>query len=139
MASFSNYFPLTDLSALCGMTVENIEQDLTESITDYVASTCIATVASTPATDDFYGLVPEIPEIFHHLIAPRAIMIAKAEHPVAPEKPTRAEMDLWRSEVRDALVAFGCDRDVTPEDIWLGFGTGIGIGHNIPGQGYTIY
>lgn len=122
-----------------GMIVENITQDLTESITDYTGSTNIAVVASTPADDDWYGLVPEVPEIFHHLIAPRAIMIAKAESPVSPSPPSKDEMSMWRSEVRDALISFGCDRDITPEDIWLGFGTGSGVGDTIPGQGYTIY
>ena len=109
-----------------GMIVENITQAITDTITDYVASTKIATVTSTPANDDWYGLVPEIPEIFHHLIAPRAIMIAKAEHPVSPEKPTRAEMELWKSAVQEALVAFGGDSDITPEDIWCDFDTGHG-------------
>lgn len=122
-----------------GMTVENITQDLVETITDYVASTKIATVTSTPATDDWYGLVPEVPEIFHHLIAPRAIMIVKAEHPISPVKPSQAEMEQWRNEVRDALIAFGSDSDITPEDIWCDFGSGPSIGHNVPGQGYTIY
>ena len=122
-----------------GMTVENRTQDLTEAITDYTGSTKIAVVASTPADDDWYGLVPEIPEIFHHLIAPRAIMIAKAEHPVAPKPPNKDEIEMWRNEVRDALIAFGYDSDITPEDIWLGFGSGAGMGDTIPGQGYTIY
>lgn len=120
------------------MVVENITQDLYETISDYAGSTKIATVASTPAADDWYGLVPEVPEIFHHLIAPRAIMIAKAEHPVSPEKPTRTEMDGWREEVRQDLITFGCDYDITPEDIWCGYSAGVGVGVSIPGQGYTI-
>lgn len=125
-----------------GMTVENITQNLTESITDYAitATVPLATVASTPANDDWYGLVPEVPEIFHHLIVPRALMIAKAEHPVSPKQPGRDEMSMWRDELRDALIAFGCDRDITPEDIWMGsMASPPSSGIVIPGQGYTIY
>lgn len=121
------------------MLVENTTQGIYDTITDYVASTKIATVTSTPADNDWYGLIPEIPEIFHQLIVPRAIMIAKAEHPVSPEKPTRTEIDLWRGDIHEALLAFGYDGDITPEDIWCGFDSGIGLGETIPGQGYTIY
>lgn len=122
-----------------GMTIENITAPAVESITDYVASTKVATVASTPSQNDWYGLVPEMPEIFHHLIGPRAIMIAKAEHPVSPKQPSESEMTQWRLEVTDALTAFGHDYDIPPEDIWLGFGSGTGAGVTIPEQGYTIF
>lgn len=122
-----------------GMTIENIDQGTVETISDYTGSTALATVTSTPEEDDWYGIVSEIPEAFHHLIAPRAIMIAKSEHPVSPKAPTTAEADMWRDEVIEALSSYGIGHDVTPEDIWCDFGGGYGTGISVPGQGYTIW
>lgn len=121
------------------MTIENITQSTQETISDYTGSTKLATVTGTPVEDDWYGIVSEIPEPFHHLIAPRAIMIAKAEHPVSPKAPTTAEANMWRDEVKEVLSSIGVTHDVTPEDIWCDFGGPSGMGYDIPGQGYTIY
>jgi hypothetical protein len=122
-----------------GMTIENITQGTVETISDYTGSTALATVTGTPVTDDWYGIVSEIPEAFHHLIAPRAIMIAKAEHPVSPKAPTTAEASMWKDEVSEALTSYGIGHDVTPEDIWCDFGVGSGVGVSIPGHGSTIW
>lgn len=122
-----------------GMIIENTIQSTQETISDYTGSTKLATVTGTPVSTNWYGIVSEIPETFHHLIAPRAIMIAKAEHPVSPKAPTAAEADMWKAEVLEALSSYGAGKDITPEDIWCDFGRSAGIGFNIPGQGYTIY
>ncbi|KKL80488.1 hypothetical protein LCGC14_2004270, partial [marine sediment metagenome] len=123
-----------------GMTVENRDQTLVEVITDYIGSTRKATVASTPVTDDWYGLVSELPEPFHHLIAPRAAMLAKDRHPDSKEKSTPGEKSIWVEDFVEALLAFGgSQNDVTSEDIFTDFGPGgAGFGVNIPGQGYNI-
>ena len=113
-----------------GLTVENITQDLVEEITDYVVTNRVATVASTPAADDWYGLVPEIPEPFHFLIAMRAIIEIKAKQPVTQEKPTKTERDNFMEQLLIALRAFGTeDGDVDYVDMFTSYESNIG-GHS---------
>lgn len=42
--------------------------DIVTTISDYIASTNIATIVGTPTSGDFYGTVPQIPEEGHYLI-----------------------------------------------------------------------
>lgn len=122
-----------------GMVLENITTDAFATITDYTAAR-VVTGPSLTASTDYYGIVSDLPEMFHHLIAPLAIIIAKAEHPVSPEKPTKSEIEIWKSEFDDSVSAFGhMEGDVEPEELFTDFGgLGEGPGINIPGQGYTI-
>jgi hypothetical protein len=124
-----------------GMIIENATDDWIDTISDYTAARIITIGTETLAASKYYGIVSEIPEIFHPLISPRAIQICKAEHPLAQEKPTANAVQLWADEVIDTLVAFaGNELDVSQEEIWSDYGTG-GIygGIQVPGQGYDIY
>ena len=122
-----------------GMIVENRTQAWVDTIDDY-AITRVAVISETAATNDWYGLVSELPEPFHHLIAPRASMTAKAKHPASQENPTKDEVAEWINEVMDTYNAWaGAAGDESPEDIWTDFGISATDGITIPGQGYTIW
>lgn len=122
-----------------GMGLEDITGAQVGTISDYTAARVI-TADITLADDAYYGIVSDLPEMFHALIAPLGIIIAKAEHPTSPEKPTKAEIEIFRSEFDDAAAAFGMPQgDVGIEDIFCDFGGPAIGGVNIPGQGYTIF
>jgi hypothetical protein len=121
-----------------GMIIEDISGNTYDTIDDYSAAR-VVDVDITIDSGHYYGIVSDLPEMFHPLIAPLAQMICKAEHPVSPEKPTQAEVALWKQELEDAITAFGHSQgDIPSEDIWTDFGEVISPGVNIPGQGYTI-
>ena len=117
-----------------GLTIENETDGWVDTISDYSAARVVTLAEETLGTSKYYGTVSDIPEPFHHLIAPLAAMIAKADHPVSPEKPSRASMELWKNELEDAILAFGGRAgDISEEDIWTDDGAGP-VGVNIPGH-----
>jgi hypothetical protein len=72
----------------------------------------VATIAAeTPAINEAYGLVPEIPEWSHFLIAPRAILMIRQEHPLAKRKPTNQDFTEYRELVRSTLADFTAQSD----------------------------
>lgn len=91
-----------------GMSLNNITQDWTDTITDY-ATTRVATIAQTAVANDYVGLIPEIPEVFHHLIVPKATQLVKATFPLAQERPTQAELLLWNEMLAEALKVYGAE------------------------------
>lgn len=60
-----------------GMTIENVTQNDYATISSYTAAGVVTVDGIAPEDGDFYGLVPEIPEWAHHLIAPRATILLK--------------------------------------------------------------
>lgn len=123
--------------------VDNYTQGTYGTISDFVASTRVATTDNAitwAANTDIYGTVPDMPEEFHHLIAPLAIILIKTEHPAAQEKPSQTELALWASMFSETMAAFSNQPDdISLEDIFTDFGfAGFGVGVNIPGQGYLI-
>lgn len=88
-----------------GMTLENITSDWVDTIDDYSAAR-VATISETGAENDYYGIVPEIPEWAHHLIAPGAVYYTAQESPVGQKKPTATEYNTWMEKVRKTLVEF---------------------------------
>jgi hypothetical protein len=123
-----------------GITIENITKAWVDEIDDYTAAR-VATISETAAADDYYGTVSEIPEAFHHLIVPRAILECRFNSSVKAQKPvTNNEIIGWVDRLTEALRAFaGNDQDVAPEEIWCDFaGMGRRLRHDIPGQGYLI-
>lgn len=139
----------TDISMLRndyynGLVVDCYTQGKYGTISDYVASTRVATTDGSitwVASTDYYGTVPDMPEEFHHLIAPLAVILTKAEHPAAQERPTQGEMTLWRDMLIETMAAFANQpEDISLESIFCDFvsgGTTQGIA--VPGQGYLIY
>ena len=122
--------------------IDNYTQGLYTTISDFVASTRVATTAAiTWAENDYYGTVSDLPEEVHFLLAPLATILIKSQHPAAQERPTREEMAMWGEMFMETLVGFTNQPDDIPiEDIFCDFGIGgLGTGVNIPGQGYTIY
>ena len=122
-----------------GMQIENITQDWVDTIDDYTSAR-VATISETAAASDWYGIVTDIPREFSHLIAPRAVLLAKERHPASQEKPGTSEIAQWQQDVEKALLAYGGEGDdVLIEDIWTDFNMQpAGAGINIPGQGYVI-
>lgn len=143
------YMAATDITVLRndyynGLIVDCYTQGKYGTITDFVASTRAATTDGAitwVAATNYYGTVPDMPEEFHHLIAPLAAILAKAEHPAAPERPTQGEMGLWRDMLVEVMAAFANQpEDVSLEAIFCDFVSGSGLqGIAVPGQGYNIY
>lgn len=122
-----------------GMKIENITDESIDTITDYT-SALVATISGTGEADDYYGIVSEIPEAFHHLIASRAAMLCRDRSPISEERTTKTEFLEWQEDVRDALIAFGEQREIDIEEIFTDYGPDpMGAGVDIPGQGYLIY
>jgi hypothetical protein len=104
------------------LTLENITQDYTDTITDYVGSTRIATVTTTPNVNDYYGIVSELPEPFHYLIEAKAILDITTEHPNAQVVSAQPDMVAFNELLLDTLRTFaGSSRDVDIEDIFCSF------------------
>lgn len=92
-----------------------------DTITDYTSSR-VATITSTGVADTYYGIVPEIPEMFHVLISGKATHIAKAESSIIQEKPTAQAINLWNEELIETLRSFaGTALDQDPEDLFLDY------------------
>jgi len=127
------------------MLIESIPSDLdavqVDTITDYVGSTKTATVTLTGSSSKYYGLVSDLPEVFHEFIAPWAVLFTKATHPASQEKPSKAEAELLTMRFDESVSSFaGGEEDVSQEDIWCAFtGDSLSMGVEIPGQGYLIF
>ena len=123
------------------MTIEDVTQAFTSTISDYAATNFVATITGTAVADDYYGIVSELPEEFHFLIAPLAVIITKAQHPASQELPTRTEVEIWNEQLMDTVRTFGGEAlDIDAESIWTDFANvGPGYGFNIPNQGYTVF
>ncbi len=102
------------------MEIENVTDDWIDTITDYTAGR-VATITNTGANNKYYGIVPEIPEAFHHLIAPYGAIFVKDSSPVAQEKSTQKENDNAMNQLITALRAFEGEAEVDYEDIFSDF------------------
>jgi len=103
-----------------GMVLENITQDWTDTIDDYTVAR-VATVSETAVAADIYGIVSDLPEPFHFLIASKAIMLVKTESPVAQEKITKYDLSAWHDQLVEALTAYSGSDDGDVEDLFLDF------------------
>lgn len=106
------------------MIIENITKDWVDTITDY-STARVATITETAAQDDYFGLVPELPEEFHHLLAPRASMLIRASSPLAQKKVDKTEMDLYMEDFIETFRAFsGPSEDQDISEIFSDFEIG---------------
>lgn len=96
-----------------GMEIHNVTKDWDDTITAYTSGR-VATIAETAAANDYYGLVPEIPDMFHHLIATKASQLVRAFHPLAQSRPTQVEISLWNDMLAEAIRAYGDERSDIP-------------------------
>jgi len=108
------------------MTIENVTKDWIDTIDDYSAAR-VATISETAAASDYYGIVSDIPEPFHHLIAPKAVHLVKVESPLAQEKLTERDLLTWQRMLIDALTAFCGSDDEDIEDIFCDYDQSQGV------------
>lgn len=98
-----------------GMTIENVTDDWVDTISDY-SDVRVATITTeTGAADKYYGIVSDLPESFHDLIAPKAVLEIKGESVLSEEKPSAADIKNFRDNLRETLRAYagpGLDEDV---------------------------
>lgn len=100
------------------MYVENVSDSEADLITDYTDDRVI-THDETLDKDDYYGIVPDLPEMFLDLIAPRAIMQMKLL-PTTMVTLTKFDTDNFNDMVITALRGFaGSSEDVTVEELFL--------------------
>jgi len=92
-----------------------------DTITDYTAAR-VATITNAGVASTYYGIVSDIPEMFHHLIAPKAVHIVKEESPVIQEKPTKGSLELWNADMLESLRSYaGSDIDGSVEDMFCDY------------------
>ncbi len=102
------------------MDIELVTDDKPDTITAYTSGR-VATITNTGAGDKYYGLVPEIPEAFHHLIAPYGAIFTKDASPVAQEKSTQQERDNINGQLIEAVRAFGGEHEIDYDQIFTDF------------------
>jgi hypothetical protein len=105
-----------------GMLIENATDNTIDEITDFVASTGIATVTNNHGKGDHYGLVPDLPEPLHVLIDSKAILNIRTTSPVVKSKPTKADMDLYNDLLISSFQAWSDhEEDVDFEEVFTDF------------------
>ena len=98
-----------------GMTIENDTQGWVDTISDYSITVAdngvrVATISETAAANDYYGIVSDLPEMFHHLFVPQAVMNITGFYPRALEKPSQSGSVIFNENLRAALSAFTDNR-----------------------------
>lgn len=102
-----------------GMYIENKSDSEADLITDYTGSTRAITHTDVLDSGDFYGIVPDLPEMFLDLISPRAIIQMKLL-PTTMVNVTKFDTDNYSDMVISTLRAFaGSSEDVTVEELFL--------------------
>jgi hypothetical protein len=104
-----------------GIRIDNITDATTDTITSYTALR-VATVTNTWAASKYYGTVSELPEPFHSLIAPKAVITMKL-NPTSPEKPSAQELADFQMNLTETLRAFTGTyaSDITMDEIFYDF------------------
>ena len=87
-----------------GMSIENVTDSTVDTISDYSAAR-VATVTNTWASSKYYGIVSELPEIFHPLISEYAILQLKKD-PRVPLQVSSADIGLFQEMLRESLKSF---------------------------------
>jgi hypothetical protein len=87
------------------MTIENVTDDWTDTISDYSATRICTLAAQTGAASKYYGVVSELPETFHRLIEERAIIQVK-QHPKAPFKITQEDLQIFNENFRSIMMGY---------------------------------
>jgi hypothetical protein len=87
-----------------GMMIENVTDSTVDTITDYSVAR-VAVVSNTWAASKYYGLVSELPTIFHPLIPEYAILQLK-KNPKSPLVVTVADVSLFDQMLSSAMRSF---------------------------------
>lgn len=109
-----------------GMNIETSDGSVVDTISDYTAAR-VATIAGTGAQDKYYGIVSDIPEPFHHLIAPKAVHLVKLESPVIQEKVTQLSLNEWDRQLNLDISAYVGSDDDDIEDLFADYDEDDGI------------
>jgi len=97
-----------------GMVIENVTDDWVDTISDYTTARVATIGTETGAASKYYGIVSDLPDMFHDLIAPKAVLYIKSESPLSEEKPSAGDKKSWSDDLREALRAYAgpaLDRD----------------------------
>ena len=90
-----------------GMKIENITDNWFDTISDYTAAQVATLAAQTGAASKYYGLISELPEDFHGLIAPKAILLMKESHKALKPPTARRSKTSRMPWTRKVLSFFG--------------------------------
>ena len=103
-----------------GMMIENVTDNWFDTISDYTAAQVATLAVQTGAASKYYGLISELPEDFHSLIGPKAILLMKESHK-ALKSPTRQEADNFKDAMNTRFQSyFGtADTDVDMMELFL--------------------
>lgn len=105
-----------------GLTIENVTDDWTDTISDYTAARVCTLAAQTGAASKYYGLVSDMPEPFHHLIGPLAVILLNSISPIALEKTGSQEMQAWYDQLNISMVGYLEDKDdIDVEELFTDF------------------
>lgn len=88
-----------------GMMIENVTDDWFDTISDYSAARVCTLAAQTGAASKYYGLISELPEDFHDLIAPKALLLMKESHK-ALKNPTPTEFKNFNDALAEKFLSF---------------------------------
>ena len=115
------------------MKIENVTQDWVDTIDDYTVNR-VCTISETAVTNDYYGIVSELPEPFHFLIPMRAILDIKATHPNSQMPVSNPEMMMFNDQITETMRIYaGTSRDIPVDEIFVDLEPSIG------GRGYVQY
>lgn len=100
-----------------GMLIEDITDSWTDTITDYSAARVATLAAQTGAASKYYGIVSELPEEFHELIGPKALLLMKESHK-ALKTPSKSEMDNFYMALNEKILSFFGTADQDPVELF---------------------
>jgi hypothetical protein len=102
-----------------GMMIEDVTDDWFDTITAYTAAR-VATITNTGAASKYYGLISELPEDFHSLIGPKAIILMKESHK-ALKGPTPREIKNFEDAKNEKFLSFfgTADTDVDLVELFM--------------------
>ncbi len=86
------------------MMIENVTDSTTDTITDYSAAR-VCTVSNTWAASKYYGIISDLPAIFHPLIPEYALLQLK-KNPKSPLAVTVADVQLFSQMLQSSLKSF---------------------------------
>lgn len=111
-----------------GMEIENKTSDWIDTIDDY-STARVATISETAAADDYYGLVPEIPEPFHYLIPTLSTLYMTGNFPIAKSEPGKGAIEMFNAMLQDALSAYASPpADENPDSLFVDYNVGPQMG-----------
>jgi len=86
------------------MMIENVTDSTVDTITDY-ATTRVCVVSNTWASSKYYGIVSDLPEIFHPLISEYAVLQLKKD-PRVPLQVSPSDSSLFNEMLRESMGSF---------------------------------